>query len=37
MKMVNAIRAPRDAVVSEVLEEVGRTVAFGDPLMRFEG
>jgi len=37
MKMVNAIRAPRDAVVSEVLVEVGRTVAFGDPLMRFEG
>jgi biotin carboxyl carrier protein len=37
MKMVNAIRAPRDAVVPEVLVEVGRTVAFGDPLMRFEG
>lgn len=37
MKMVNAIRAPRDAVVSEVLVEVGRTVAFGDPLLRFEG
>lgn len=37
MKMVNAIRAPRDAVVSEVLVEVGKTVAFGDPLMRFEG
>jgi biotin carboxyl carrier protein len=37
MKMVNAIRAPRDAVVAEVLVTVGQTVAFGDPLMRFEG
>jgi biotin carboxyl carrier protein len=37
MKMVNAIRAPRDAVVAEVLVAVGQTVAFGDPLMRFEG
>jgi biotin carboxyl carrier protein len=37
MKMVNAVRAPRDAVVAEVLVKVGQTVAFGDPLMRFEG
>jgi biotin carboxyl carrier protein len=37
MKMVNAIRAPRDAVVAEVLVAVGQIVAFGDPLMRFEG
>lgn len=37
MKMVNAIRAPRDAVVAEVLAKVGQTVAYGDPLLRFEG
>lgn len=37
MKMVNAIRAPRDGVVAEVLVTVGTTVAFGDPLLRFEG
>lgn len=37
MKMINAIRAPRDAVVAEVMVKVGQTVAFGDPLMRFEG
>lgn len=37
MKMINAIRAPRDAVVAEVLVQVGQTVAFGDPLLRFEG
>lgn len=37
MKMLNAIRAPRDAVVAEVLVKVGQTVAFGDPLMRFQG
>jgi glutaconyl-CoA/methylmalonyl-CoA decarboxylase subunit gamma len=37
MKMMNAIRAPRDAVVSEVVVSAGQTVAFGDALMRFEG
>lgn len=37
MKMMNAIRAPRDAVVAEVLVAKGQTVAFNDPLMRFEG
>jgi glutaconyl-CoA/methylmalonyl-CoA decarboxylase subunit gamma len=37
MKMINAIRAPRDAVVSEIVVAAGQTVAFGDPLMRFEG
>lgn len=37
MKMMNPIRAPRDAVVAEVLVRAGQTVAHGDPLLRFEG
>jgi biotin carboxyl carrier protein len=36
MKMLNAIRSPRDGVVAEVLVARGQTVAFGDPLLRFE-
>jgi biotin carboxyl carrier protein len=36
MKMVNAIRAPRDAVVSEILVKAQQQVAFGDELMKFE-
>lgn len=36
MKMVNAIRAPRDVTVAEVLVEKGKMVAFGEPLLRFE-
>jgi biotin carboxyl carrier protein len=37
MKMLNPIRAPRDAVASEVLVRQGQTVAFGDPLVSLEG
>jgi biotin carboxyl carrier protein len=37
MKMMNPIRAPRDAVVGEVLVRAGQTVAYGDPLLRLEG
>jgi biotin carboxyl carrier protein len=37
MKMMNPIRAPRDAVVAEVLVHPGQTVAYGDALLRFEG
>ena len=37
MKMMNPIRAPRDAVVAEVLVKPGQTVAYGDALLRFEG
>jgi biotin carboxyl carrier protein len=35
MKMVNDIRAPRDAVVDEVLVEKGQSVAFAELLLRF--
>lgn len=37
MKMVNAVRSPRDGVVAEVLVPKGTTVAFGDALLKFEG
>jgi biotin carboxyl carrier protein len=37
MKMMNPIRAPRAAVVAEVLVHPGQTVAYGDALLRFEG
>jgi biotin carboxyl carrier protein len=36
MKMVNAIRAPRDVVVAEIFVEKGQMVGFGEPLLRFE-
>lgn len=36
MKMFNAIRSPRDGVVSEVLVSVTQSVAFGDVLLRFQ-
>jgi biotin carboxyl carrier protein len=36
MKMMNPIRAPRDAVVAEVLVKAGQTVAHGDALLKFE-
>lgn len=34
MKMVNAIRAPEDAVVAEVLVEENQQVGYGAPLVR---
>jgi 3-methylcrotonyl-CoA carboxylase alpha subunit len=34
MKMVNAIRAPEDAVVAEVLVAEGQQVGYGAPLVR---
>jgi biotin carboxyl carrier protein len=37
MKMLNPIRAPRDAVVAQVLVTPGQSVNFGDPLLSFEG
>jgi len=36
MKMKNAIRSPRDGVVSEVLVQVGQTVGYGDVLVKIE-
>jgi biotin carboxyl carrier protein len=34
MKMTNAVRAPHDAVVAEVLVAEGQQVAYGTPLLR---
>jgi biotin carboxyl carrier protein len=36
MKMKNAIRSPRGGVVSEVPVQVGKSVGYGDVLVRFE-
>lgn len=36
MKMKNAIRSPVDAQITEVLSQLGQTVAYGDILIRFE-
>ena len=36
MKMKNAIRSPRDGVVSEILAQVGQTVGYGEVLVKFE-
>lgn len=36
MKMKNAIRAPRDGAIGEVLVQAGQTVRYGDALARFE-
>jgi biotin carboxyl carrier protein len=36
MKMKNALKAPHDAVVKQVLAQAGQTVRHGDVLVRFE-
>lgn len=36
MKMKNAIRSPRDGVISDILVQVGQTVGYGAVLVKFE-
>ena len=36
MKMKNAIRSPRDGVISEILVQPGQTVGYGEVLVKFE-
>ncbi|MDR1213479.1 MAG: acetyl-CoA carboxylase biotin carboxyl carrier protein subunit [Propionibacteriaceae bacterium] len=36
MKMKNELKAPRDAIVADVLVAAGQQVKHGDPLIKFE-
>jgi biotin carboxyl carrier protein len=36
MKMKNSIKSPREGTIAEVMVSAGATVAYGDPLVRFE-
>jgi biotin carboxyl carrier protein len=36
MKMKNSIKSPREGTIAEVMVSAGATVAYGDPLVRFQ-